>query len=210
MNGVEIVLILRIIIFIGCIVTLGAIIFSFKKDIAGLTKSTRKSPNEYKREKIGDIKPNKEQQGLIKRNRELLSHNQVPLNKIRFVLNPMFSYDIDKNEINPKYEVMIPLRTDGSGLFDKDAPIIEIGKPDKIMSVCVNSYRVDDNYKFIKETLKKSKRGIAIFIMDEMCVNMNGTTEPYHSSVDSEVIRFINLDDAVELYEKQTYENESL
>jgi hypothetical protein len=122
--------------------------------------------------------------------------NQVPLDKIRFVFNPCFTYDADKNIVNPKYEIFIPLRKDGSGLFDNKAPVIEFNKPEKLMMVSVSNYKVDDNYDFIKQMVKKSKRGVVIFIADDTTF----LNEPYHYSVDTEVIRLINLDEAIEYY----------
>lgn len=49
------------------------------------------------------------QKELITKNRNLLLDNQVPINKIRFVFQPSFEYDVDKNVINPIYDVMIPI-----------------------------------------------------------------------------------------------------
>jgi hypothetical protein len=161
----------------------------------------RYSPNEYKRFD-NSVELNQKSKDMIKTNRDLLSLNQVPLDKIRFVFNPCFTYDVDKNIINPKYETFIPLRKDGSGLFDNKAPVIEFGKPEKLMMVTVLTYKVDDNYEFIKEMIKKSKRGVVIFIADDTTF----FNEQYQFSVDSEVIRLVNLDEATEYYKFNTVE----
>ena len=50
--------------------------------------------------------------------------------------------------------------------------------------------------------IKKSKKGVVIFIADDTA----SLNEPYHYSVDSEVIRLINLDEAVEHYKFDTVE----
>lgn len=143
------------------------------------------------------------QKDLINKNRQLLLDNQVPINKIRFVFQPSFEYDVDKNIINPKYDTMIPI-DGGTGKVKMGQPEINIGRPENLIYVPVITYKVDDNYAFIKHMVKKTKRGIAIFIVDEMITNLKGEKEHYHSSVDCEVIRLINLDDAIEYYKYDT------
>lgn len=135
---------------------------------------------------------------LVKYNKELLLNNQVSINKVRFVFQPVFTYDINNDIINPKYDIMLPINGD-NGLFVKNKPIIEINKPENIISVSVNTYKVDDNYDFIKLMQKKSKRGIVILLADEMTI-LNKKEELYHFSVESEYIRLINLDDAIIQY----------
>lgn len=146
------------------------------------------------------------QKELVKINKALLLDNRVPINKVRFVFQPSFTYDVDKNIINPKYDVMLPING-SNGKVNEKAPLIEIGKPSKFISVNVISYKVDDNYEFIKHMVKKAKRGVAIFIVDEMVTNLKGVKERYHSSVDSNIIRMINLDDAIEYYKFDTVDN---
>ncbi len=133
---------------------------------------------------------------LVNTNKQLLLDNQVPINKIRFVFQPSFTYDIDNNIINPKYDIALPINGN-NGLFANDQPVIEINKPKNIMMIPVNSYKVDDNYEFIKSILKNSKLGVVIMLADEIVTKFDGSKEPYQFSVDSEVIRLINLDEAI-------------
>ena len=90
----------------------------------------------------------------VKKFRNLLSDNGVNLNKVRFVTGASFSYDIDKNEINPTYVVMMP--------SVEEAPIIEIGRPNNIIRVFLGNYIVEDNYGFLREATKNTKKGIVI------------------------------------------------
>jgi hypothetical protein len=163
----------------------------------------RYSPNEYKKviSNDKDTQFYKDFMKLIKKNRDLLISNQVPLNKIRFTIQPCFIYDIDNDVVNPTYEMFLPLRKDGSGLFDNNAPVIELNKPKNLMLVNVRSYKVDDNYTFIKQMTKNSKKGVVIFIVDKKIDVMNGRQESYYSSVDSEILRIADLDMAIAEYE---------
>lgn len=133
---------------------------------------------------------------LVRKNKALLLNNQVPINKIRFVFQPTFTYDVDKDVVNPKYQVMLPV--DEKGLFVKDAVVVEIGKPENIIRVNVRSYRTDNNYEYLKAILKYCKKGVAIYIGTDNQVNYF-TGEPDHVkfSVDCEVIRFANLDEEI-------------
>lgn len=106
------------------------------------------------------------QKELITKNRNLLLDNQVPINKIRFVFQPSFEYDVDKNVINPIYDVMIPI--DGeTGKVKKEHPEISIGRPHNLICVPLFTHKVENNYDFIKHMVKNTKRGIVIFIIEE-------------------------------------------
>lgn len=160
----------------------------------------------YERYAMGDAIPTLDQENLIARNRKLLLDNQVPITKVRFVFQPSFHYDVDKNVVNPKYNEMLPI--DGNtGLFVKDAPVISIGKPEKLITVNILGYKVDDNYAFIKGMLKKTKRGLVIFIVDELVYDLfnhnNGVRTHYHFGVYTDSIRLVNLDAVVEHYQSQ-------
>ena len=151
----------------------------------------------YKKHTLGSNTRQAWQKELIRKNQNFLSANQVPINKIRFVFQPCFQYDIDADKINPVYDIMFPIRTD-TGLFVKDSPIIEVGKPLNLMTIGVGNYQMADNYAYLKETLKRCKLGIVIFINDETVPNFEtGEPMPYKFSVDDEAIRFAVLDDAV-------------
>jgi hypothetical protein len=152
----------------------------------------------YEKYTLGTTSVTAKQQNLIKENQKLLLDHGVPISKIRFVFSPQFTYDVDKNVINPVYQAFFPMNGN-NGRFAKDEPVIEVGKPDKLMAVVVGNYKFDDNYAYLKETLKRCKRGIAIMIADEILPTMTGP-EVYKFSVDDEVIRFAVLDDAVEHY----------
>lgn len=124
---------------------------------------------------------------LVKKNRNLLSDHGINLNKIRFVYVPVFSYDTDKNIINPNFVVMLPSK--------KNAPIIEIGKPSNVVKVSINSHSVMDNYEFIKHLVKKTKKGIVIYIkkMDN-AIDFEGNSFSYEYSVDGDVLKLVDLD----------------
>lgn len=125
---------------------------------------------------------------LVKKNRNLLSDHGVNINKVRFIFTPSFTYDTDKNKINPTFVAMLPSKS--------NAPIIEIGKPENVVSDTVVNYKVDDNYDFIKELVKNSKRGIVIYIIEHQdAVKDDGTLFNYEFGVDSEVLRLRDLDE---------------
>jgi len=129
-------------------------------------------------------------------NKKLLRLNGVNTNKIRFIPLPTFRYDIDNDVVNPQYTVFFPLRNDGSELFDGDAPVIELDKPNLITTVSVNSYKFEDNYENIAELVKNSKKGIVIFICENHEVmSLNGIPSQYGFSVEDEVIRLRDLDE---------------
>jgi hypothetical protein len=153
----------------------------------------------YEKYSMGAISVTAVQQNLIKKNQNLLSDHGVPINKIRFVFHPQFNYDVDRNVIDPNYYAFFPINDD-NGLFVKDEPVIEVGRPNNLITVVVGNYKTDDNYAYLKETLKRCKIGIAIMINDEIINGIQGEPIPYKFSVDDEIIRFAVLDDAVEHY----------
>ena len=109
---------------------------------------------------------------VMKKIKNQLSDKGVRLNKIRFVSSASFNYDFDKNEIDPTYVVMIP--------SVDNAPTVEIGKPDNVVRVFVGEFMVDDNYAFLREAVKNTKKGIVINI---------------DTGLDGRVLRLIDLDD---------------
>jgi hypothetical protein len=146
-------------------------------------------PHEYVRIPTNSTILREKEKTLIAKNRQLLSLNQISLNKIRFVFKPTFTYDVDHNIINPHYETFMPLRKDGSGLFDNNAPVIEINKPKNLISIGVDTYKTDDSYALIKQMVKKSKKGIVIFLADDN-VSLHDERTPL-----SEVLKIFNLDE---------------
>jgi len=161
-------------------------------------------PIEYHKCEMGmEVKSEKVKQHL-KKNKDLLSLNGINLNKIRFVNLPTFNYDVENNVVNPKFTMMIPLRKNGSKLFDNKSPVIEIDKPKNLIRGDVNCYRVDDNYGFIKELVKKSKRGIVIYIEEphEHIHFITRKSSLCEQGVDSDILRLIDLDEiSVEVIE---------
>ena len=151
----------------------------------------------YERYTLGTIDITAVEKNLMKKNQNLLLDHGVPIGKIRFVFHPTFTYDIDKNVINPVYHAFFPLNRN-TGLFAKNEPVIEVGKPDKLMLGVVDSYRFIDNYEHLKMELKSCKRGIVIMIADEIIPTTTGPNV-YKFSVDDEIIRYANLDKKVAL-----------
>ena len=125
---------------------------------------------------------------------DLLRMNGVSTHKIRFVFSPVFTYVTDKNVVNPEYTTYIPIRKDGK--FRKDDAVIELNKPANIVTISVLPYKVEDNYEFLNELVKQSKKGIVIFIHEpETHKDFNGEEREYGFTVDSEVLRLYNLDE---------------
>jgi hypothetical protein len=175
---------------------------NFLQYIFGKVANVFEGKTVYEKYTFGAVKLTDHQKSLVKLNRGLLLDNQVPINKVRFVFSPTFTYDVDKDVINPKYDAMLPLNG-STGLFKKKAPIIEIGKPEKFIRVNVDSYKVNDNYELITDMLNYGKRGVVIFIVDEMIANFvvdKGIPERYHFGVDTEELRIASLDATVEHY----------
>lgn len=129
----------------------------------------------------------KDNQDLLKFCKDKLTENNISLNKIRFVFEKSFTYDIDRDVINPPYKVIMPKK--------EKHPVIEIGKPANIMTIYLGENNTYDNYTLLKKLAKKSKRGIVILAND--------------TDMD-EVMWLANLDDAVDYYfNMHKYENES-
>jgi hypothetical protein len=140
---------------------------------------------------------------LVKWNKNILLDNQVPINKVRFVFQSSFTYDVDGDIINPKYRVMLPV-DEKNGLFVNNAVILEIDKPKTLIKIVVKSYRTDDNYAYLKAVLKYCKRGIVIYIGESDKIDyFTGEADPHKFSVDGEIIRFANLDEEVQEYVNQ-------
>lgn len=97
------------------------------------------------------------QKDLIKFINGILSVDNVPINKIRYVFNYTFLYDIDNNVINPKYQVMKP-----TNLGWKKKPCIEIGKPEN--SIQINFVKYIDIDDITKQMVMISKRGVVLYV----------------------------------------------
>jgi len=118
----------------------------------------------------------KEQKELLKSCRRILTDNKIPINKIKFVFESSFVYDVDKNVINPTYKQLVP--------DNSKYPTIEIGIPHNIMTVFLGESRTYDNYAILKQLTKKSKRGIVLLVDTDF----------------EDVMWLANIDDIVEYY----------
>jgi hypothetical protein len=137
-------------------------------------------PELYKTIILNNKVMSKAQKELIKSCRKILSDNNVPLNKIRFILESSFMYDIDKNTINPTYKQLIPK--------NKKRPIIEIDKPKNLMTIFLGEYETENNFDVVKTLLKKTKKGL-IILANNIDYNL--------------IISIANLDDAIIFYNQQ-------
>ena len=98
-----------------------------------------------------------EQKIKIKEAKDLLNFHGIPLNKVRFAFDRTFTYDVDANVVNPKYTVLRPRK--------RKYHVIEIGKPENLMSISMGLYQTDDdNFVNVKKIIKKSKRGVVIML----------------------------------------------
>lgn len=128
----------------------------------------------------------KAQKEVVNSCKRVLGDNNVPLNKIKFILEPAFTYDVTKDRINPTYKRLIPK--------NKNLSVIEINKPYHLMTIFVGEYRTLDNFKHLKNAVKRTKRGVVVWA--------NNTID-YH-----EMIGVSDLDNAVAYYfNKQNFEN---
>jgi hypothetical protein len=122
---------------------------------------------------------------LIKFCKNRLMNNGIPINKIHFVFDDMFTYDVDNNVVNPPYRKLVPLKL--------DMPIIEIGKPYNSMTIVLGVNRTYNNYGLLKEMLKNNKRGVVVLA----------------TSVDYDVeILMANLDNAYQYYVMENSDND--
>lgn len=124
----------------------------------------------------------KEQKEQLKSCRRILTDNGVPINKIKLVFESPFEYDIDKGMINPTYKQLVP--------NNKKHHTIEIGVPQKSMTIFLGENRTYNNYELLKTLTRKSKKGIAMLVGDDY----------------DEVMWLASLDDAVNFYNTQIYD----
>ena len=121
----------------------------------------------------------------IKEAKDLLSFYQIPLNKVRFVFDKTFTYDVDKDIVNPKYVKLIPRKK------RKNNNIIDINVPAELMTIHVGLYQTDyDDFENVKEIIKKSKKGVVIMLKD---YGVNDLGLDYN-------VLMANLDKAIEFH----------
>jgi len=83
-------------------------------------------------------------------------------------------------------------------MFLNELPIVEINKPKNIMGISVRSYSFDDNFAFIREIVKSTKKGIVIMLGDQ---EEGKTINPdYFFGVDTAELRMVMLDNEIEIY----------
>jgi hypothetical protein len=124
---------------------------------------------------------NTNNQHLIAISKEQLINNGIPLNKIRFVFEKSFLYDVDNNNINPSFKTMIPIK--------KKHPVVEIGKPERTILVHLGENITYNNFAHLKNLAHKSKKGVALLVGDNY----------------EEVMWTASLDDAIEFYNESFY-----
>ena len=130
-----------------------------------------------------------EEKRQIKLAKELFSLHQIPLNKIRFIFDTKFTYDISKDVVNPKYVKLIPKKK------TKHNHIIDVDAPAELMTITVGTYQTDyDEFKNVREIIKKSKKGVVVSLDDlgtgkiglDYCIlmtNLDSAIEFYYSNI---------------------------
>jgi hypothetical protein len=102
-----------------------------------------------------------EEKRQIKLAKELLSLHQIPLNKIRFIFDTKFTYDVIKDVVNPRYVKLIPKKK------TKHNHTIDVDAPAELMTITVGTYQTDDDeFKNVREIIRKSKKGVVISLDD--------------------------------------------
>ena len=130
-----------------------------------------------------------EEKRQIKLAKELFSLHQIPLNKIRFIFDTKFTYDVAKDIVNPKYVKLIPKKK------TKHNHIIDVDAPAELMTITVGTYQTDyDEFKNVREIIKKSKKGVVVSLDDlgtgkiglDYCIlmtNLDSAIEFYYSNI---------------------------
>lgn len=131
---------------------------------------------------MGGVVMSADNQLLIKNSRNVLSENQINLNKIKFVFEKSFIYDVDNNIINPEYKIITPKKA--------KHPTIEVGKPANTLTVYLGENRTYNNFSMLKQLVKQSKKGVVLMVGTDF----------------EEVMWLTNLDDAIDYY-NQIQEN---
>ena len=110
-----------------------------------------------------------EEKRQIKEAKEILSLHQIPLNKVRFVFDLKFTYDVTNNIVNPRYVKLIPKK---KTKYDQS---IDVDAPTDLMTILVGTYQTDyDDFKNVREIIKKSKKGVVIMLDDSGSGNLSG------------------------------------
>jgi len=139
-------------------------------------------PEDFETIIVNDEKITVEQTERLKAMKDLLTNNRIPLGKVRFVYSKSFEYDVDNDKVNPTYKIIRPKKQ------RKNVHEVMIGKPENLMSINCGIY---DDFYFIREHIKRSKKGVVI------CVAQNNTSI-------KNAILMANLDNAVKHYNEGT------
>jgi hypothetical protein len=120
----------------------------------------------------------------IKNAKDLFTRNEIPINKVRFVFDHTFTYDVDKDVVNPKYTVLVPRKK------KKGNHTLEIGVPENLMTIEMGVYQTDyDDYNNVRSIIKSTKKGVVI--------KLNHIDQ--FSGVDHDIL-MANLDGAIEFH----------
>ena len=122
-----------------------------------------------------------DQKETIKVAKNILTQLRIPLNKIRFVFDKTFEYDVDTDKVNPQYKLLQPK------IKSKRIHPIEIGKPENIMKIHLGLYDVD----YIKDIVKNSKKGVVIMLR-----------EGFYEAGISHSVLMANLDGAIAMFKE--------
>ena len=110
-----------------------------------------------------------EEKKQLKEAKEILSLHQIPLNKVRFVFDVKFTYDVTNNIVNPRYVKLVPKK---KTKYDQS---IAIDAPTDLMTILVGTYQTDyDDFKNVREIIRKSKKGVVIMLGDSGSGNLSG------------------------------------
>lgn len=124
---------------------------------------------------------------MIEYNIKILLKNNIDNKKVRFVFNPVFNYDIDNDEINPKLNILLPMLSDGR--FDNTKSEINLENRN-IKKISVDSY--EQNIK------DNSNKGFVFFIANDKSYNpITKKESDYKFMCDTDIIRYVNLDNEV-------------
>jgi hypothetical protein len=124
---------------------------------------------DYKSVIVNEKQLSDEEKRQLKEAKEILSLHQIPLNKVRFVFDMKFTYDVTNNVVNPRYVKLIPKKK------TKHDQSIDIDAPADLMTIIVGTYQTDyDDFKNVREIIRKSKKGVVIMLDDSGSGNLSG------------------------------------
>lgn len=133
-----------------------------------------------------NIELTEEQKRVIEEIKFVLKINLIPLDKIRFVFNSEFEYDVDRNVVNPRYSIYTPR----PNIFGKtNYPMMTLNKPYNLKKAIVPFFRIDEKFVFLRELIRRSKRGIVMCLIASEAYAGNFATD--------KSLHCCNLDDII-------------